>query len=114
MACYPRRVNPCGAQREKGHLSLQPELTALITCGPGSFRGSRAEKALSANQDVLLLLKHPPTYTLGLSGSETNMLASRESLVRQATAVVNVDRGDDVTFHGPGQLVGIPSLTWRS
>lgn len=69
-----------------------------------------AERVLSANRDVLLLLEHPPTYTLGLRGSETNMLASRESLVRQGTAVINVDRGGDITFHGPGQLVGYPIL----
>ena len=69
-----------------------------------------AERVLSADQDVLLLLEHPPTYTLGLRGSETNMLASRESLVRQGAAVINVDRGGDITFHGPGQLVGYPIL----
>lgn len=39
---------------------------------------------------------------------EANMLASRESMVRQRTAVINVDRGVDITFHGPGQLFGCP------
>jgi len=69
-----------------------------------------AERVVSTGQDVLLLLEHPPTYTLGLRGSEANMLASRESLVREGAEVINVDRGGDVTFHGPGQLVGYPVL----
>ncbi len=69
-----------------------------------------AERALSADRDVLLLLEHPPTYTLGLRGCETNMLVYRESLVRQGAAVINVDRGGDITFHGPGQLIGYPVL----
>ena len=70
-----------------------------------------AERVLPADQDVLLLLEHPPAYTLGgLRGSEANMLASRESLIRQGSAVINVDRGGDITFHGPGQLVGYPIL----
>ncbi|MGA2403327.1 MAG: lipoyl(octanoyl) transferase LipB [Syntrophobacteraceae bacterium] len=69
-----------------------------------------AERVLSEDRDVLLLLEHPPTYTLGLRGGEANMLASREFLVRQGAAVINVDRGGDITFHGPGQLVGYPIL----
>jgi len=65
---------------------------------------------LETGQDVLLLLEHPPTYTLGLRGSEANMLVSREALVREGAAVINIDRGGDITFHGPGQLVGYPIL----
>lgn len=69
-----------------------------------------AERVLSMDRDVLLLLEHPPTYTLGLRGSEANMLVSREALIRDGAAVINADRGGDVTFHGPGQLVGYPIL----
>ncbi|MGO9311986.1 MAG: lipoyl protein ligase domain-containing protein [Syntrophobacteraceae bacterium] len=56
------------------------------------------------------MLEHPPAYTLGLRGSEAKMLDSRESLIRQGAAVINVDRGGGITFHGPGQLVGYPIL----
>jgi lipoyl(octanoyl) transferase len=73
-----------------------------------------AETVLSTGGDILLLLEHPPTYTLGLRGSEANMLVSRESLVREGAAVINVDRGGDITFHGPGQLVGYPILNLAS
>jgi len=69
-----------------------------------------AERVLSTGQDVLLLLEHPPTYTLGLRGNEVNMLVSRESLALEGAEVINTDRGGDVTFHGPGQLVGYPIL----
>ena len=69
-----------------------------------------AQRVVSTDRDFLLLLEHPPTYTLGIRGSEANMLASRETLVREGVAVINVDRGGDVTFHGPGQLVGYPIL----
>jgi len=69
-----------------------------------------AERVLLTDLDVLLLLEHPPTYTLGIRGSEANMLAPRDSLVREGAAVINVDRGGDITFHGPGQLVGYPVL----
>jgi lipoyl(octanoyl) transferase len=60
--------------------------------------------------DTLLLLEHPPTYTLGVRGDDAHLLVSRERLAGQGIAVVRVDRGGDITFHGPGQLVGYPVL----
>jgi lipoic acid synthetase len=55
--------------------------------------------------DALLLLEHPPTYTLGARTDPANILVSPESI---GAACVRADRGGDVTFHGPGQLVGYP------
>jgi lipoyl(octanoyl) transferase len=60
--------------------------------------------------DTLLLLEHPPTYTLGACGDETHLLVGSEVLARQGVTLVRVDRGGDITFHGPGQLVGYPVL----
>jgi lipoate-protein ligase B len=61
-------------------------------------------------RDVLLLLEHEPVYTLGLLGKEANILADDAFLQRHGIEVRRVDRGGDVTYHGPGQIVGYPIL----
>ncbi len=68
--------------------------------------------ARSANHspDTLLLLEHPPTYTLGYNANSKNVLASNQWIEENNIAVYNVDRGGDVTFHGPGQLIGYPVI----
>lgn len=58
--------------------------------------------------DVLLLLEHPPTYTVGRLGQPEHILLSDQELARRRLAVHYVDRGGDVTFHGPEQLVIYP------
>lgn len=60
--------------------------------------------------DVLLLLEHPPTYTLGRRADRANLLTTPAALAADGCEVVDIDRGGDVTFHGPGQLVGYPIL----
>jgi lipoyl(octanoyl) transferase len=67
-----------------------------------------AERAAGAVADTLLLLEHPPTYTLGATGDEAHLLVPRKKLAEQGIAVHCVDRGGDITYHGPGQLVGYP------
>ncbi len=63
--------------------------------------------------DVLLLLEHPPTITIGKSGKLENVLASQKQLDKEGIALFFVDRGGDVTYHGPGQLVGYPIIDLR-
>ncbi len=58
--------------------------------------------------DVLLLLEHPPTITIGKSGCIENVLVSREALSKQGISLFFIDRGGDATYHGPGQIVGYP------
>ncbi|PSQ81681.1 MAG: lipoyl(octanoyl) transferase [Bacteroidetes bacterium QS_8_68_15] len=73
------------------------------------IRAKRAEPS-EAVPHVLLLVEHPPVYTLGKSGDEANLLADEEALAQRGATVHRVGRGGDVTFHGPGQLVAYPIL----
>jgi lipoyl(octanoyl) transferase len=59
-------------------------------------------------QDVLLLVEHPPVVTLGRSSKQKNLISSPDFLRSKGVELFEVERGGDVTFHGPGQLVGYP------
>jgi lipoyl(octanoyl) transferase len=71
-----------------------------------SIARDRISGAIS--QDVLLLMEHPPVVTLGRSSKEKHLVASPEFLQTHGVELFEVERGGDVTFHGPGQLVGYP------
>jgi lipoyl(octanoyl) transferase len=63
--------------------------------------------------DRLLLLEHFPVYTIGRGGDEGNLLATPERLQELGAELIRIDRGGDITFHGPGQLVAYPIVELR-
>ena len=87
------------------HLGLVPYQTAL-----------QLQKTLSQLrkagriENTLLLLEHPPVITLGRNAEVGNVLASPEFLAQRGVELFEIDRGGDVTFHGPGQLVCLSHL----
>jgi lipoyl(octanoyl) transferase len=80
-------------------LKLQQQLVAL-----------RKEEKIG---DVLLLLEHSPVITLGRNAKAANVIASPEFLAQRGVELFECDRGGDVTFHGPGQIVGYPIFDLR-
>tara|TARA_B000000460_G_scaffold102832_1_gene72124 strand:+ start:81 stop:755 length:675 start_codon:yes stop_codon:yes gene_type:complete len=67
------------------------------------------ERRLGTVPDTLILVEHDPVYTLGKNSNENHLLRSRDTNI----PVYQIERGGDVTFHGPGQLVGYPILDLR-
>jgi lipoate-protein ligase B len=83
-----------------GHLDYRSALELQLRCVD--------RRAAGEIPDTLLLLTHPHVYTLGRLGDEGNLLIPPELLAREGIPVERVSRGGDVTYHGPGQLVGYP------
>ena len=67
-----------------------------------------AKKIQNKLPDLVILCEHPPVYTLGKSGVIENLLASNQMLIDRGVSFFKTDRGGDITYHGPGQIVGYP------
>ena len=61
-------------------------------------------------EDMLLLVEHPPVVTMGRSAKSRNLISGKEFLASKGVELFEVERGGDITFHGPGQLVGYPII----
>jgi len=95
-------------------------LISLIQLGPVDYATSvRLQQQLVSLRkdekigDVLLLLEHSPVITLGRNAKAANVIASPELLAQRGVEMCECDRGGDVTFHGPGQIVGYPIFDLR-
>ena len=71
---------------------------------------NRRENLALPTTNHLLFVEHPHVYTLGKSGSLTNLLLNEEQLVQKKATFYKINRGGDITYHGPGQIVGYPIL----
>lgn len=94
-----------GAAEEAGAESLAGAAATMPQAG-----AAKAVEAGAEDVGTLLLVEHPPVYTLGKSGHAENLLVGREMLERLGAQFYHIDRGGDITFHGPGQLVVYPIL----
>lgn len=72
-----------------------------------------SERTSNRRVDTLVLLEHDHVYTLGRQGDYAHLLVDSDELARLGASVFRIDRGGDITYHGPGQLVGYPILDLR-
>jgi lipoyl(octanoyl) transferase len=91
------------------HLGLVPYARALEL--QRAVARARISGALA--HDILLLLEHPPVITLGRSSKAQHLVATPEMRAERGVELFETERGGDVTFHGPGQLVGYPIVNLR-
>jgi lipoyl(octanoyl) transferase len=96
-------------------MSTDAAATSVLDLGRRAYRPCLAlqEETVARRQrgeipDTLLLVEHDPVYTLGRSGKEENVLLQADELARLGIEVIRTGRGGDVTYHGPGQIVGYP------
>src|ERR1700760_3830038 len=99
MMMRPLAVQDLGRMRYADALAVQERLVAGRKRGEGT--------------DVLLFVEHPHVVTMGRNGKQEHVLASGEILARTGIEYFETNRGGDVTYHGPGQLVGYPIIDLR-
>lgn len=95
-------------------------VASLVDCGRMGYgdawalqRACVAARQANRIEDVVLLVEHPPVITIGRAGRIAHLLVPRDLLVARGFEVFEIERGGDVTYHGPGQLVGYPIFNLR-
>lgn len=101
-------VRNLGSINYQSAWDLQEQLLLQAVTAKRAVASGEAGAALPGH--TLLLVEHPPVYTLGKSGHESNLLISEDQLAEGHIQYVKTNRGGDITFHGPGQLVAYPIL----
>jgi lipoate-protein ligase B len=104
--CVPSRERPSILLYEPDrHISyddaVRLQLQLHQSCASGGIHGA------------LILLEHKPVVTMGVKTAQSNLLVSEQALAMQGIELAKTDRGGDITYHGPGQLVGYPILRLR-
>jgi lipoyl(octanoyl) transferase len=74
------------------------------------YHSAQQKQRKNSTTNYLLFVEHPPVYTLGKTGHEENILLDEDELQERGILFVKTNRGGDITFHGPGQIVGYPIL----
>jgi lipoyl(octanoyl) transferase len=90
--------------------SVKFDLNAKETPTAKGNPAAKADLASKRSNDLLLFVEHPHVYTLGKSGDGSHLLAAAGVLDRIGATYVKIDRGGDITYHGPGQVVGYPII----
>ena len=104
-------VRRLGLVAYQGTWDLQEELLAeILAVKTRNRQAQEAGQALSPTPNYLLLCQHPHVYTLGKSGKPEHLLLSEAELAAHGATFHRINRGGDITYHGPGQLVGYPIL----
>ena len=101
--CQPRYL---------GRMPYNDAMTLQAACARRlrEAQGGAGEGSAATATEQLLLLEHPPIVTLGRNARVTDLLLGADALLQRGIAVEHCDRGGQVTYHGPGQLVGYPIL----
>jgi lipoate-protein ligase B len=109
------RLNSPGRIREIDvSKSVRLFQSSLLPYRPAwDWQAAAADSVRDGGDEVLALLQHPPVYTFGRNIRPQHLLIDPEELASMGAEVVESDRGGDITFHGPGQLVGYPILDLR-
>ncbi len=110
---YRVEYKDIGLKDYKETWDLQEEFFAVLVNRKAGERKSGAEPG-SALNGTLIFVEHPHVYTLGKSGSENNLLLDYIQLSAKDASFYRIDRGGDITYHGPGQIVGYPIFDLES
>ena len=99
------KILDLGQKSYASALAYQEELFQRIIA---QKRANRNQKKQEPTENYLLWVEHQPVYTLGKSGDLSNLLLNRKQLKKRGIAFYKTNRGGDITYHGPGQIVGYP------
>lgn len=104
------KFDPDGYQNRNPRLMDSPDSYRDGQAKPEINNEVRSAKPELATQNYLLFVEHPPVFTLGKNGNINNVLLSEERLAQMGIGFFRTNRGGDITFHGPQQIVGYPIL----